>query len=66
MNRVFVLPSAPRPLGLLMRASQGQVDFAGPIGAMSQQWQQQQQWFAQGNCAQGNCAMQHLQDGCYG
>ncbi|KAF8070864.1 hypothetical protein HT031_000945 [Scenedesmus sp. PABB004] len=33
MPRVFVVPGAPRPLGLLFRANRGQADYANPLGA---------------------------------
>jgi hypothetical protein len=33
MARIFVLPTASRPLGLLYRANRAQVDFDSPTGA---------------------------------
>jgi hypothetical protein len=33
MARMFVLPTASRPLGLLYRANKAQVDFDSPTGA---------------------------------
>jgi hypothetical protein len=33
MARMFVLPTASRPLGLLYRANRAQVDFDSPTGA---------------------------------
>jgi hypothetical protein len=33
LARIFVLPTAGRPLGLLYRANKAQVDFANPTGA---------------------------------
>jgi hypothetical protein len=32
LARIFVLPTAVRPLGLLYRANKAQVDFGNPTG----------------------------------